>query len=239
MRFRTAPWTLGLAVVGGLGVAAFLSGIWLQLFWLRLASKAVPLLCLAVWLWPPRERYTRWIAAGLALSLVGDLLLEARADLFLPGLGAFLLAHVAYIAAYLSASRTPRWGLGVPFLVSGAGIWWFLLPGLGSLVLPVGVYVAVICTMMWRATALVGTKELARREQWAALTGALCFGLSDTLLAFRMFVHPIEGMSYAIILLYWAGQLGIALSAVPSTVPGEERGLVQPLFRPATREEGN
>ncbi|WP_239014370.1 lysoplasmalogenase family protein [Archangium violaceum] len=62
----------------GGGVAAFLSGIWLQLFWLRLASKAVPLLCLASWLWPPRERYTRWIAAGLALSLLGGLLLEAH-----------------------------------------------------------------------------------------------------------------------------------------------------------------
>ncbi|WNG49306.1 lysoplasmalogenase [Archangium minus] len=234
MRFRTAPWTLGLAVMGGLGVAAFLSGIWLQLFWLRLASKAVPLLCLTVWLWPPRDRYTRWIAAGLTLSLVGDLVLEAREDLFLLALGAFLLAHVAYVAAYLTASRTPRWILGVPILVSGAGIWWFLRPGLGSLALPVGVYVAVICTMIWRATALVGTEGLARREQWAALMGALCFGLSDTLLAFRMFVHPIEGMSYAIILLYWAGQLGIALSAVPSTVPNNERGVAQPSFRQAT-----
>lgn len=227
MRFRTVPWTLGLAVVGGLGVATFLSGIWLQLLWLRLASKAVPVLCLIVWLWPARERYLRWITAGLALSLVGDMLLETSKDLFLPGLGAFLLAHVAYIAAYLSASRTPRWGLGAPFLLFGTGIWWFLRPGLGALTLPVGVYIAVICTMMWRSAALMGAEGLARRDQWAALTGALCFGLSDALLAFRLFVHPVEGMGYAVMLLYWAGQLGIALSAVPSTVPSEARGLTQ------------
>jgi alkenylglycerophosphocholine/alkenylglycerophosphoethanolamine hydrolase len=227
MRFRTAPWTLGLAVVGGLGVAAFLSGIWLQLLWLRLASKAVPLLCLAVWLWPARERYTRWITAGLALSLVGDMLLETSKDLFLPGLGAFLLAHVAYIAAYLSVSRTPRWGLAAPFLLFGAGFWWFLRPGLGALALPVGIYTAVICTMMWRSTALLGAEELARREPWAALLGALCFGLSDALLSFRLFVHPVAGMSYAVMLLYWAGQLGITLSAVPSTVPSQARGVTQ------------
>ncbi|PTL75373.1 lysoplasmalogenase [Vitiosangium sp. GDMCC 1.1324] len=226
MRFRSAPWTLGLTVMGGLGVAAFLSGIWLQLPWLRLASKAVPVLCLAVWLWPPRERYTRWIATGLVLSLVGDLVLETRKDLFLAGLGSFLLAHVAYVAAYLTASRTPRWKLGVPFLVSGAGIWWFLQPGLGELALPVGVYVAVICTMMWRSAALMGSEGLARREQWAALIGALCFGLSDTLLSLRMFVHPFEGLSYAIILLYWAGQLGIALSAVPSPGRSEAQPVV-------------
>ncbi len=222
MRFRTAPWTPMLALVGGLAVAAFLSGIHLQLFWLRLASKAVPLLCLTVWLWPPSNRYTRWIAAGLALSMLGDLLLEIHEALFLHGLGAFLLAHVAYIAAYLTATRTPRWGLGVPFLLLGTGLWLFLAPRLGALGPPVGLYVAVICTMMWRASALMGEEGLARREQWAALLGALCFGLSDTLLAFRLFVHPVAGMSYASILLYWAGQLGIALS----TLPGPRRGAV-------------
>lgn len=116
MRFRTAPWTLGLAVMGKLGVTAFLSGIWLQLFWLRLANKAVPLFCCIMWLRHPRERYTRWMVAGWALSLIGVLVLEAREDLFLVCLDAFLLAHVAYIAAYVSALRTPHCSLGAPFL---------------------------------------------------------------------------------------------------------------------------
>jgi uncharacterized membrane protein YhhN len=216
MRFFLVPRTPGLAVIGGLGVAAFLAGIHLDLPWLRLASKAVPVLCLAVWLWPPRERYAWWIAAGLALSLVGDMVLEAHEQLFLPALGAFLLAHVAYVAAYLTVSRTPRWGLGAIFLLFGAGTWLFLRPGLGTLAPPVGVYIAVICTMMWRSTALLGTEGLARREQWAALMGALCFGLSDALLAFQLFMHPVAGMSYVSILLYWAGQLGITASAVPA-----------------------
>ncbi|MCY1080251.1 lysoplasmalogenase [Archangium lansingense] len=222
MRFLTVPWTRGLAVLGVFGVAAFLAGLHLELPWLRLSSKAVPLLCLAVWLWPPRERYAQWIAAGLALSLVGDMVLEADEQLFLPALGAFLLAHVAYVAAYLTVSRTPRWGVGALFFLFGVGIWLFLRPGLGGLAAPVGAYIAVICTMMWRSAALMSTEGLARREQWAALIGALCFGLSDTLLAFRLFVSPVAGLSYAIILLYWAGQLGITLSAVPARTQAQE-----------------
>jgi uncharacterized membrane protein YhhN len=44
--------------------------------------------------------------------------------------------------------------------------------------------------------------------------GAILFGLSDTLIAIDRFHAPLPGARYAIILLYWAGQAGIAASAV-------------------------
>jgi uncharacterized membrane protein YhhN len=47
---------------------------------------------------------------------------------------------------------------------------------------------------------------------WAA-AGAILFGLSDTLLAFDRFRGEIPHARYPIILLYWAGQIGIARSA--------------------------
>jgi alkenylglycerophosphocholine/alkenylglycerophosphoethanolamine hydrolase len=85
---------------------------------------------------------------------------------------------------------------------------------------PVTAYVVVICTMMWRSATLVGAGGLlGRREQWSALVGALLFALSDALLAFKLFVQPVHGLSYAIMLLYWAGQLGIAFSARPQCRP--------------------
>jgi uncharacterized membrane protein YhhN len=52
------------------------------------------------------------------------------------------------------------------------------------------------------------------------------FGLSDTLIAVDRFRAPMPGAGYAIILLYWAGQTGIAASAW--------RGAVA---RPAPRDE--
>ena len=66
--------------------------------------------------------------------------------------------------------------------------------------------------MMWRAAARVRAGESAG---WIALAGALVFGLSDTLLALHRFHAPIA-LPSAIILTYWAGQLGIALSAIRS-----------------------
>jgi alkenylglycerophosphocholine/alkenylglycerophosphoethanolamine hydrolase len=198
---------------GVLGGVAYFVGLELELQVLRLGAKTVPILCLLLWLWPAHERYARLISVGLVLSLIGDVLLDRGPDLFLPGLGAFLLAHVAYVAAYVTVTRLPSLGRGVPFALLGMGTGMFLWPRLGGLALPVTAYVAVICAMMWRSAALVNGGGLERREQWAALAGALMFAVSDALLAFKLFVQPVPGSSYAIMLLYWAGQLGIAFSA--------------------------
>lgn len=202
-----------LAAVGATGVMAFLLIIERERYELRMGAKAVPLLCLLLWLWPPRGAYPRWIFAGLVLSLMGDLLLEIGPEQFLPGLFAFLLAHVAYAAAYLSVTRIPSILRGLPFLLLAVGAGVFLWPGLGGLAWPVMAYIAVICTMTWRSVAMLGARGLDPRDQWAALAGALMFAASDLLLAIRLFVQPVPGSGYAVMLLYWAGQLCIALSA--------------------------
>jgi uncharacterized membrane protein YhhN len=65
--------------------------------------------------------------------------------------------------------------------------------------------------MMWRAAARWGDHPGAT----AALLGAILFGLSDTLIAIDRFRAPIPGApAFAIIVLYWAGQAGIAASAL-------------------------
>jgi alkenylglycerophosphocholine/alkenylglycerophosphoethanolamine hydrolase len=224
MGLELARRTWILAGAGTLGALAFFVGLELQL--LRLGAKAVPILCLLLWLWPARERYARLISVGLVLSLIGDVSLEMGPELFLAGLGAFLLAHVAYVAAYVTVTRLPSTRRGVPFAILGVGMGAFLWPRLGGLALPVMAYVAVICVMMWRSAALVGGGRLERREQWAALAGALMFGMSDALLAFKLFVRPVPGSSYVIMLLYWAGQLGIAFSARPSRAGGNSEAVL-------------
>src|SRR6218665_1356556 len=198
---------------GLLSGGLYLLGIALAEAHLRLGVKAIPIVCLLLWLWPPHTRYARLIWAGLVLSLAGDLLLEVAPSLFLPGLGAFLLAHVTYVAAYLAVTRAPSLARGLPFALLAVGASTFLWPRLGGLALPVAAYVVVICTIMWRAAAMLGKAGLARREQWFALAGSLLFATSDGLLALQLFVHPMTGAGYPIMLLYWAGQLGIALSA--------------------------
>ncbi|NTX16053.1 lysoplasmalogenase [Myxococcus sp. CA056] len=202
-----------LAGVGVVGAVGFLLAMDTGRPEVRLMTKAVPMLCLLLWQWPPRERYARWVFAGLGLSLLGDVLLDLGPEFFLPGLGAFLLAHVSYTAAYLTVTRGLQWARALPFLLLAVSASVFLWPGLGDMALPVTVYVAVICTMTWRAAAMLGTPGLSRLEQQAAFAGALLFAVSDGLLAIRLFVQPVPGAGYAIMLLYWAAQLSIAVSA--------------------------
>jgi alkenylglycerophosphocholine/alkenylglycerophosphoethanolamine hydrolase len=177
---------------------------------LRLVAKPIPALALAV-LTARRDRYARAIAAGLTLSAAGDVLLELPGR-FVPGLVAFLGAHVAYTVAFLADERRLRLARAVPFAawLIAAGRW--LWPGLGDMALPVVVYMLAIGTMMWRAAARVGPSDAAGLGARAALAGAVLFGLSETLIAIERFRAPFPGAPYAIILLYWAGQAGIAAS---------------------------
>ncbi|WP_233604938.1 lysoplasmalogenase [Corallococcus sp. AB030] len=223
-------WTGGtklLAAASLAGAVCFLFVMDVGLREARLVTKALPMVCLLLWLWPARGRYARFIFTGLALSLLGDVLLEVSPDLFLPGLGAFLLAHLGYTAAFVSVTRRLSLLRALPFLLLAVGATVALWPGLGGMAPPVTAYVAVICTMGWRAAAMLSAPELPRHEQWLAFLGALLFSASDGLLSIRLFVTPLPGLGYAVMLLYWAAQLCIAASArvehapvpVPASMP--------------------
>jgi hypothetical protein len=66
--------------------------------------------------------------------------------------------------------------------------------------------VPVLCLVLW----VLGAPKSAYRNR---LAGAILFALSDTLIAFDRFHSPVAGARLPIILLYWAGQVGIAMSA--------------------------
>jgi uncharacterized membrane protein YhhN len=179
---------------------------------LRVALKPLPVLALASWVASrSREPLGRLVASGLVLSALGDVLLETGR--FLPGLLAFLGAHVAYVAAFLWVERRPALLRALPFAAWGVGTFGLLRPGLGAMALPVGIYCAVISVMLWRAGARVGGAGTHERAAWLGLVGALAFGASDTLVAVDRFQVPIPGVRLPIMLVYWLGQWGIAASA--------------------------
>jgi alkenylglycerophosphocholine hydrolase len=201
---RPAPFPARvLFALAGVGAASFLAGIAFDLPAVRLISKSVPVACLAVWVAGTPTRYARYVAAGLSLSALGDFLLETSDSFFLHGLLAFLGAHVAYVLAFLRASRRPALLRALPFVAWGLATFSVLRSDLGELRLAVAGYMAAIVTMMWRAAARPGR---------TALLGAMLFGASDTLIAFDRFHAPLPWARYPIILVYWAGQLLIALS---------------------------
>ncbi len=217
-----------------LACAVYAVGLATEQVWVRLATKPWIILALIAWVRAasaeapadaPTDaaaaRYARWVVRGLALSLVGDLLLEEREALFLPGVLAFLAGHVAYVAGYLSVTRRPALLVGLPFALWGAGLYLHLLPGLGPATVPIGVYALALSVMMWRAAALVpaatsaGADPRAARAAWLAAGGALLFGVSDSLIALDRFGGlGLPHVRFPIIGLYWLGQVGIAASAV-------------------------
>ncbi len=149
------------------------------------------------------DRYGFLVAAGLVLSAVGDACLLGRGQgTFLAGIGAFLLAHVAYAGAFAPISRpSAAVAAGLAVAVVGLGRW--LWPHLGALRGPVLVYAAAISVMLW--LGLGAARPLAP-------LGAALFFLSDVTVARDRFVAPGLGNRAVGLPLYYAGQLLLACS---------------------------
>lgn len=169
--------------------------------WLRVASKTLPVLALAAW----TGRRGGAVALGLLASAAGDALLDLGA--FLPGMAAFALAHAFYIAAFLRAEIRFRPWHAVPFVVWGIWAYSIIAPGLGSMAVPVALYMVIICAMMWRAAAQAWPS--AHIVRVFGLAGAALFGGSDTLIALSRFAG-IPAHPTGVMVSYWAGQFLIA-----------------------------
>ncbi|MEL4166408.1 lysoplasmalogenase [Pseudomonas sp. ZS001] len=205
---------MGWLILALMGAATYLYGLSVHASLLCLLVKPMPVLALLGWLHdaPPGD-YRRWISLGLIFSLAGDVLLAWPGDLFVFGLGAFLLAHLAYLKAYLSDCRRPALLPLALALGIGAVLLAILVSsGLGPLLVPVVIYGLVISAMLWRALARLGA-NVPKRSAGLAAAGALAFVFSDSLIGINRFVHPFHAAPYLIIISYWLGQWGITASA--------------------------
>lgn len=159
----------------------------------------------------PTPRYRGLIAAGLLCSLAGDVLLMLPGDLFLPGLVAFLAAHLCYLTAFRSdGGGAGPVGLLALVVLAGAGVLSVLWPSLGAMRIPVLVYVAVILTMCWMA---LGRWWVTRAPgSGLAALGAVFFVASDSVLALDRFRSPIPMSPLLVLGTYYAAQILIASS---------------------------
>ncbi|WP_291012526.1 lysoplasmalogenase family protein [Hydrogenophaga sp.] len=147
-----------------------------------------------------------WLLAALAASLAGDAFLMFD-GFFLPGLLAFLLAHLAYTALFRQDApllAAPRATLVIALvgLAVYAVLWTGGLPA--ALRAPVAVYVLAIAVMA--SWAVSRAKVLGDGPAWAVAVGAICFLISDATLAVNRFVMPLPHSAVWVLGTYYAAQ---------------------------------
>jgi uncharacterized membrane protein YhhN len=201
------------AIVASAALAIASGDGWIASHWLFVFKPLTTLLIIA-FAWPrgaDAPARQRWVRVGLGLSLAGDVALLWPVQGFLPGLVAFLLAHLAYIVAFTRGVRfAARPVAFAAYAVVAGAILWGLWPGVpAELRVPVLAYVACLATMAAQATAV---------GRVAALGGAL-FVVSDALLATHKFAAPLPLSALWILATYWAAQGLIAASLRRVTSP--------------------
>ncbi len=151
-----------------------------------------------------------WFLVALALCLVGDVFLMLPQDLFVFGLGSFLLGHIAYVVGmHVDGVVAVRFGLGVLFVLVAMGVIGLrILAAVRSgdepeLTGPVLAYMTVISVMVASA---IGTGRAL------GVAGAVSFYASDALIAWNRFVRETRHHHLAIMVTYHLAQFGLVLS---------------------------
>lgn len=199
---------------------------WRWLYWVckPLATLLILLLAWRV-MAPVSAVYRRRILLGTMLSLVGDVFLMLSARWFVAGLLSFLLAHLCFIAAFVSDK--PMMARPLPWLLCllyGAFAVWLLWPALAPLLrVAVPLYIAVLATMAGQALGRVSWLA-ARNDPRAgsarlAAIGALVFMLSDSLLAWNRFMASLPWSSVWVLGTYYVALWLIARSVDAQAAP--------------------
>jgi len=156
--------------------------------------------------------YSRHILAGLAFSVLGDVLLIWE-EWFLHGLVAFLCAQMFYIRAF--GFRPINWSAAlVVYSILLAGLWFILPSADRPMQIGITVYGFTLMTMVWRAVSGVRLSPLTPWSKLCSCAGGLLFAFSDTCIGLNAFYAPVPYSQAVIMSTYYVAQLGISLSVV-------------------------
>jgi uncharacterized membrane protein YhhN len=207
---------------------------WVAVFkgWRRLEYFAKPgvMLFLLIWLfWSGGAGGPLlWFSLGVFFSLLGDVLLllsNERRDLpgkyFLFGLGAFLLAHVAYVLGFNSPPppfSAMTFGVAFMVIVSALPLIRRILlglqqKGLRRLLIPVRTYATAISLMLFSALMTLFRTDWQSLPAYLVGLGALLLITSDVLLAWNKFVSPVRRGRLLLMVTYHLGQIALVAGA--------------------------
>lgn len=210
MRLKLLIYTAIVVAEIGCGYAGLWQGVYLL--------KPLIMLSLLFWTFGYRTSHSLlWI--GMWFGLGGDVFLMIRGkDLFVAGLGSFLVMQIFYILAFRQTiirstktqSNPVRWWYIVPFILYAVAFLAVLHPTLtqnpatGGLWIPVVAYAVCLCSMGAAAALRKGSVSLLSYG-WVVM-GAVLFIVSDSGIAVNKFIQPFEASSVFIMTTYAAAQ---------------------------------
>ena len=155
------------------------------------------------------DPFDRCMIAALFACAIGDVLLLGSRTFDL-GLGAFLLGHLGFAAAFALRLHPAHWHptiLTLLLVLAGVVAAW-LWSHLGRRRIPVLLYIAAITLMVWGAASLA----IAGALSWWTSLGAALFMVSDIWVARQRFVRA-SFLNRAVGLpMYYGGQVLLALA---------------------------
>lgn len=158
-----------------------------------------------------------WIVLALSMSFAGDVLLmwPQKPKFFMGGLAAFLMAHIFYFVYLIlypmnsvHLTLSDAW-VPVPLLIFGLAIFLLLKPGLGTMKLPVIVYILALLTVAFLSVCIY--KAGPSPSSLMILSGSLLFLLSDSILAWHNFRKPFVLAGVWFMLTYILAQLFLVM----------------------------
>ena len=161
------------------------------------------------------NRYYQFLLAGLIFCLCGDVCLAfPREKMFLVGLISFLLGHVFYIFGFFHVANpgTWSWAGSIIIIFVSSGIYFRLKPHLGSMNVPVLLYIVVIVVMLSGAWSVFIDSGLTMSGRIMVVGGALLFYISDLFVARDRFIKKEFFNRLIGLPLYYAGQFILAFS---------------------------
>lgn len=152
--------------------------------------------------------FGRWVLWGLIACAIGDVLLLSRNSplKFKLGMLAFAIGHILYALAFLRHPEftAVKWWMFVP-VIAGLAYFTWIRPRLPKdMIIPVGVYSAIIIVMVILSLAV---------PVWMIPLAAIMFATSDMFVARDRFVSDQGVNALAITPLYFGAQALFALAA--------------------------
>lgn len=177
----------------------------------RLTKPTVTVLlaAAAVLLEPASSGMRAWFVVALVLCLAGDVLL-LPVERFVPGLAAFLAAHVAFTAGFVAGGLPHvKWAgfalmvLPIPAALVGLRVIRGAERTSPALAKPVALYLGAISLMV--------VLSIAHANPWG-VAGAALFFVSDGLLGWNKFVARLPWAPVAIMATYHGALAGLVLA---------------------------